>query len=265
MLRPGQGLFAAAVLCLCAAASAQTVQEQVQQAVTTELREDAQDHTHWLFYEVDLTPGNNVEQWVAQTTEGTLTCVMNKNGQKLTKDQQRAAMDAFIGNAAARAKQRKSSQHDDEQAAQMLKMLPQAFVWTKESTKGDETVYSFRPNPSFTPPSWQARVFAAMAGEMTVNNPQQRIVSLKGTLIHDVKFFFGIFGNLQSGGSFNVERRELAPRIWQITQAHIHIKGHALLFKSISEQEDDVKWKFKRLPNDITLAQAEKLLLEQEN
>ena len=179
MLRPGQGLFAAAVLCLCAAASAQTVQEEVQQAVTTELREDAQDHTHWLFYEVDLTPGNNVEQWVAQTTEGTLTCVVNKNGQKFSKDQQRAAMDAFIGNPSARAKQRKSSQHDDEQAAQMLKMLPQAFVWTKESTKGDETVYSFRPNPSFTPPSWQARVFAAMAGEMTVNDPQKRIVSLK--------------------------------------------------------------------------------------
>ncbi|HXE05730.1 MAG TPA: hypothetical protein VN579_07070, partial [Bryobacteraceae bacterium] len=108
-------------------------------------------------------------------------------------------------------------------------------------------------------------VFAAMAGDMTVDDTQHRIAKLKGTLIHEVKFFFGIFGNLQPGGSFEVQRKQLAPNIWQITEAHIHIHGHALLFKSISDQEDDVKWKFKRLPDQYTFAQAEKLLLEQDN
>ena len=263
MLKPGKWLLGAAFLLLCAAASAQTVQQAVQQAVNTELRDDAQDHTHWLYYEVDLQPGKKVEQWVAETSKGSVKCVVNKNRQKFTKEQQRSAMDAFVNSPAAQTKQRKSGQHDDRQASRMLRMLPQAFIWTKGETHNGETVYHFKPNPSFTPPSWQARVFAAMAGEMTVANTQHRIVTLKGTLIHDVKFFFGIFGNLQSGGKFEVHREQLAPEVWKITKTHIHIQGHALIFKSISEQEDDAKWKFKRLPDDITLQQAEKLLLEQ--
>lgn len=265
MLKPGKWLLGTALVLGCAAANAQSVEQAVQQAVNTELREDAQDHTHWLYYEVDLQPGNNVEQWVAQTSQGGLKCVIDKNGEKITKQQQRDAMDAYINDPTAQAKARKSGQHDDRQAAQMLGMLPQAFIWTKGETHNGETVYHFKPNPNFTPPSWQARVFAAMAGEMTVDDAQHRIAKLKGTLIHNVKFFFGIFGNLQAGGTFSVEREQLAPGVWQITKTHIHIQGHALIFKSISEQEDDVKWKFKRLPEEITLQQAEKLLLEQKD
>lgn len=263
MQRPGKWLVVAAAFLLCAVANAQSVQELVNEAVKTEMQDDSQDHSHWLYYEVDLTPGNNVEQWVAQTANGSLKCVINRNGQKLDKQQQRSAMDAFINNPAAQAKQRKSNIHDDRQAAQMLRLLPQAFIWTRGDTHDGQTVYHFKPNPDFSPPSWQGRVFAAMAGDMTVDDTQHRIALLKGTLIHDVKFFFGVFGNLLSGGTFNVQRHQLAPGVWQITQAHIHIQGHALVFKSISEQEDDVKWKFKQLPDNITFEQAEKLLLEQ--
>lgn len=264
MLKAGRWLLGVAAICVCVADHAQSVQQSVQEAVSTELRQDAQDHTHWLYYEVDLQPGNNVEQWVAQTSQGTLKLVIVKNGRRFSQEEQRSAMEAFIDDPALQAKQKKSSQHDDQQAEQMLRRLPAAFIWTKGDTRDGETVYHFRPNPNFTPPTWEARVFAAMAGDMTVEDAQHRIARLKGTLIHEVKFFFGIFGNLQPGGSFEVQRQQLAPSVWQITQAHIHIHGHALLFKSISDQEDDVKWKFKRLPDNITFAEGEKLLLEQE-
>lgn len=250
---------------VCVAVNAQSVGQAVQEAVNTELRDDAHDHTHWLYYEVDLRPGNNVEQWVADTQQGSLICVIDKNGHKLTKQEQRSAMEAYMNNPTLQARKRRGAQHDDRQAARMLRMLPQAFIWTKVSTNGEETVYRFKPNPQFSPSTLEARVFAAMAGDMTVDDAQHRIAELKGKLIHDVKFFFGIFGNLQSGGTFSVERQQLAPGVWQITKANIHIQGKALLFKSISDQEDDVKWKFKRLPDDLTYQQAEELLLQQQD
>lgn len=265
MFKWGQLLLCAAPFALYSVAHAQSTQQLVQQAVKTELNKDANDHSHWLYYEVDRKPSVTVEQWVAETTQGSLTCVVDKNGQKFDKQQQLSAMNSYINNPAAQAKRRKGSQHDDQQAKQMLQSLPKAFLWTKGATKGGDTVFYFKPNPQFNPPSWQARVFAAMAGQMTVNDQQHRIVSLKGHLIHSVKFFFGLLGNLQSGGSFDVERRQLAPGIWQITQTHVHIQGHALIFKTISEQEDDVKWKFKRLPAQINLEQAESILLKQSN
>ena len=43
---------------------------------------------------------------------------------------------------------------------------------------------------------------------------------------------------------------------WQITATHIHIQGHALIFKSISEQEDDQKTSFSREQYPVTLEQA---------
>jgi hypothetical protein len=169
----------------------------------------------------------------------------------------------YIGNADAQAKQRKSGQHDDQQATQMLKLLPQAFVWTKAGEQGNNTILRFKPNPQFNPPTWESRVFAAMAGEMEVDNSQHRIVSLKGRMIHSVKFWGGLLGALQSGGSFDVERREVGGGEWSITETHVHIEGHALIFKSISEQEDDVKSKFKELPEHESPAAAENMLLAQ--
>jgi hypothetical protein len=98
---------------------------------------------------------------------------------------------------------------------------------------------------------------------MTVDDGQHRIVSLKGRLIRDVKFGGGLFAELKAGGTFDVERRETAKAVWQITETHVHIQGHALLFKSIAEQEDDVKTQFRQLPESLSLEQAEKELLQQ--
>ncbi|MGH9344987.1 MAG: hypothetical protein ACRD19_14655 [Terriglobia bacterium] len=253
----------AAVVGLCAAARAQSAQQIVRDAVGTELYAAAHDHTHWMYYEVDSKPGSVVKQWVAETRGGSLKLVMEKNGQRWSRQQQRSSMEAFIDNPAAQAKARKGGQHDDQQAAQMLNMLPQAFIWTIAARRDGNTVLNFRPNPQFTPPTWESRVFAAMGGEITVNDAEHRIVSLKGRLLSDVKFWGGLLGDLQAGGSFDVERRQLPNGDWQIMDTHVHIQGHALIFKDISEQEDDVLTKFSELPANITFEEAEKDLLEQ--
>jgi hypothetical protein len=106
----------------------------------------------------------------------------------------------------------------------------------------------------------ESRVFAAMAGEILVSKPEHRIQRISGKLIRDVTFGFGLFGRMEKGGTFNVERRALAPKIWQITESHVHIQGHILLFKTISEQEDEVKSDFRPSPPAITLEQAATLL-----
>jgi hypothetical protein len=107
----------------------------------------------------------------------------------------------------------------------------------------------------------ESRVFAAMEGDMTVDAKQHRIVSLKGRLIHDVKILGGLLGGLDAGGTFDVERRQTGMTVWQITETHVHIQGHVLIFKNISEEEDDVKTNFKQIPADVTLEQAENELL----
>ncbi len=244
-----------------AALHAQNPKQIVQQAVQTELAADRDDHTHWLYYETDSEPRKTVKQWVAQAQHASLERVMERNGQALSEAQQRQEMESFMRDTRAQAKQHKSGQHDDEEAAELLRILPDAFVWSIQDEKGSDITLHFKPNPQFNPPDMEARVFAAMEGDMVVHREQHRIVSLKGRLIRDVKFF--LVGYLQAGGTFDVERREIGKNLWQITETHVHILGHILIFKNISEEEDDVKTHFKQLPADISMQQAQEELFKQ--
>jgi hypothetical protein len=124
-------------------------------------------------------------------------------------------------------------------------MLPDAFLWTKGSENGDLLTLNFRPNPDFNPPDMQSRVLGIMAGQLIVSKDGHRIHTLRGTLTDDVLIGFGILGKLNRGGTFDVERRVVGDGRWQITETHVHIGGHALLFHTIGQQEDDVKtdWK----------------------
>jgi hypothetical protein len=261
MMRKTVSLLFWGLAFLPAVAHAQDAQTIVNQAVQTELAADAADHSRWLYFDVDRKPNSTLEQWVAETRGGDLQRVLEDNGQKLSKAEQQSKMENFIRDPGAQARQRKNGQHDDQQASQMLSMLPHAFIWTKALTEGNTTVLHFKPDPNFHPPTWESRVFAAMEGEMTVNNAQHRIVSLKGRMIHDVRFVGGLFGYLKAGGSFDVERRETGKGVWQITETHVHIQGRALLFKDISEDEDEEKTQFKQLTSDLSFADAEKELL----
>jgi multidrug efflux pump subunit AcrA (membrane-fusion protein) len=258
-----QMLAIALVMASASASRAQDVKALVQQCVTTELAADDADHSHWLYLDVDRKPNRTTKQWVAETNQGDVDRLLQENGRELSQQDQRSRMESFAHDAAAQAKQRKSGQQDDQQARQMLTMLPQAFVWTRVTDQDGRTELHFKPNPDFKAPNREARVFAAMEGDMTVDDAQHRIASLKGRMIRDVKFGGGILGELRAGGSFEVERSELKPGIWQITETHTHIEGRALLFKSISDQEDEQKTEFRQLTQDLSFAGAEQLLMQQ--
>ncbi|HUB31086.1 MAG TPA: hypothetical protein VL967_15380 [Terracidiphilus sp.] len=244
-------------------AAAQDATALVRTAVQTEITASRDDHSRWLYFDVDRKPGNTVRQWVAETVSGDLHRVLAEKGHRLTPAAQRSAMDDFIHDSSAQAKQRKSGQHDDRQSADMLSLLPSAFDWAIVSRHGDLVRLHFTPNPQFEPPTWTARVFAAMEGDMEVETAHHRIASLRGRLVHDVRFCGGICGDLSAGGTFDVERRATGPTVWQIVETHVHIHGTALFFKDISQDEDDQKTDFQPLPGNITLAQAESELLKQ--
>ena len=231
--------------------------------VKNELAADANDHSRWMFRDADKVSGKSTVKLVVQTPQGSVSKTIEINGHPLTAQQEKAdeqKMHQFVTDPAVRQKQKNDQQQDDKKASSLTKMLPDAFLWTKMSQSGDETTLAFKPDPKFKPPTREARVFAAMQGTMVVNTDQKRIKSLKGTLTQAVNFGWGLLGKLQKGGTFNVERQQIGPNVWEITATHIHIHGHALIFKSISEQQDEETSHYKPAPKSITLAQAAKML-----
>jgi len=220
----------------------------VRAAVRSELQAARTDRSNWMYTEHDTTAGKDAVYDSVETPHGTLKRLIELNGRKLTgaaEQTETQRIESYVRDSAAQAKARRAAAHDDAQATEMLKMLPDAFIWTKGSETGGLLTLKYRPNPDFNPPDMQARVMSTMAGEMVISQDGDRIRSLRGKLTSNVLIGFGILGKLDRGGTFDVERRKLEGGSWQITETRVHIGGHALLFKTIGQQEDDIKtdWK----------------------
>jgi hypothetical protein len=239
-------------------------QEMVRVAAQTELNASKADHSHWQYKDVDKrADGVTTVTRVVETEHGALSKKIEVNGRPLPAEELRredARIDGFVRDPTQQARQKKDGAQDDKRAEDMTRMLPDAFLWSVKNDSGETVTLGFVPNPDFNPPTMESRVFAAMAGEIVVNKAQNRIQTIKGELTDDVKFGWGILGRMNKGGTFDVERRQLMPNVWEITESHVHIGGHALLFKSIGEQDDEVKSEFRRVPGETTLEQAAVML-----
>lgn len=241
----------------------QNAREFVRAVVRSELAADSNDHSHWMFRDSNKTPAKNIVTLKVQTAQGDLSKTIEINGRPVTAQQQKddqRRRHQFVTDAGVRRKQAQSAQQDDQRANSLTRMLPDAFLWTRTGESGDEVSLAFKPDPGFVPPTFEARVFAAMEGTMVVNTKEKRIKSLKGSLTRDVDFGYGLLGKLQKGGTFDVERQRVGPGEWEITGTHVHILGRALIFKSISEQQDEETSNYKPVPPSTTLSAAEKML-----
>jgi hypothetical protein len=245
-----------ALLVLPPIAHAQTPQQIVQKVVDTERNENRNDHSQWIYLDHSVKPKTQLLQWVATTPHGDVDRILVKDGRELPEPEQQSLIQKFLHDPHAQNKQIAENAHDYQQVDDLLRLLPDGFIWVVLRTTPDETTLHFVPNPNFHPPTREARVFSAAAGDLVVDNHQHRIRSVHGTLVHDVTFGGGLLGRLKQGGSFAIEQQQVAPSLWQLTLIHIHLDGNALLFKSISFQEDEDRSRFTQASNGTTLDQA---------
>jgi hypothetical protein len=232
--------------------------EIVQAATRAELDADKNDHTRWRYRDAKQD-GIDTVSIVVETEYGSVRRLIMKNGRPLTAAEAKAEderVQRFIHDPEKLAKQRRDGAQDGKNAEELLKMLPEAFLWKVQSDDAQRITLHFDPNPNFSPPDMQGRVLGARAGTLVVNKAQSRIETISGKLTQDITIGWGLLGRLRQGGTFRVERREVAPGLWQIVETHVHIEGKALFFKTIGEQQDEVQSEFTQVPPGTTLEQA---------
>jgi hypothetical protein len=228
-----------------------------------EVEAQTQDNTLWSFCEVQQDDGKRKLLRVYQTRQGEIEREVSVNDQPLSAAQLRAEdrrIEKLISHPGEIRQHQKKQHEDGEQARNMLRMFPEAFRFQYDGTQGSLVRLRFSPNPMFHPPDHAAQVFHHMTGTMLVDPKQKRLAAINGTLTSEVKFFGGVFGHLDRGGTFAVEQQEVSPRVWEVTAMHVHMNGKALLFKTIAVQEDETYSEFHLVPTNTTLSQAAELL-----
>lgn len=176
---------------------------------------------------------------IIETKDGDVARLIASNGKPLSPDADKAELDRLDDLAQhpeLQEKRRKSEQKDADRVTHLLGLLPDAFLYRMEGTVpcGADQCYrlSFTPNPNFTPPDLEANVFRGAAGEIWIDQAQERMTRLDAHFIADVDFGFGILGRINKGGTALIEQTDVGGHDWELTGMNIHVNGKALLVRS---------------------------------
>ena len=254
-------VFAQAVPAL--AVRAQSAQELVRDVIYNGLHDSERDQT-WEFFSHRVTPGKDALRDEVETPRGPLYRVLEQDGKPLDADQKKkedARLSELAGNSAELARLRRDHDADDERLRSLMKMMPDAFLYSYDGApEGDRVRLKFRPNPAYSPDMYEARVTHELSGTMVINLTQKRMISMRGTVMAQVEFGYGLLGHVDKGGTFAVERVQVSATHWKTSLIEVHVHGKILLFSAMSRDQKESRWGFHELPAEMSFAQAKEIL-----
>jgi hypothetical protein len=249
-------------LCFLLAATVAVAQDDAQALVSRMVANElaSQEHPHyWMYLDHQRKAEKDEVNRVLQMPQCWLIWPVSINGRVPTEEERKRAqvhLERLLNNSEARKKNREEIDADAKKSATLLKMLPEAFLFTEHGQIGESLRLTFLPNPQYRPSSNEAKVFHNMRGELLIDAKRARLARLSGELISDVDFGWGILGRLQKGGTFEVEQSQVASSDWEMSLLNVHISGRALFFHTIGEQQHQVRSQFEAVPSGLNLAQA---------
>jgi len=252
--------------------------ELVRKTVQNEIKAADDDSARFLFRGTKTTPQESTTRLYVETREATAGLVIAYNGKLLTPEQrhaEEARVERFISHPDELKKKREQERASAERTLRIVRALPDAFLFdyageepgSEGRGRAGETLVKlkFRPNLHYQPPSHVEEVLTGMQGYVLVDAAHYRLAVIDGTLFKEVGFGWGILGHLNPGGRFTVQQQELEDNVWEISSMSINFTGKILLFKSLSIRSTEIFSGFKRVPSDLTFAQALELLKKEES
>jgi hypothetical protein len=235
----------------------------VKDTIKHQLEADAADHTHWRYHIHREDDKGAQDRDVIDTKEGQLARTLLINGRPLTAEQRtadQARMKKLVEDPGERAKRAKRAKDDEDKGIQMLKSIPEAFIFKYEGAENGEVILSFFPNPHYEAPTRELQVFRSMSGKMWIDRAELRMTRLDGSLFEDVTFGWGLLGRLNKGGTFSIKQSRVGDNHWEYVSLDVKMVGHAVIFKSINVKQQERLTDFHRVSDNLTISEAYQLL-----
>lgn len=204
---------------------------------------------------------------IVETKDGGVARLIAIDDKPLTPEQQKKELDRLnelLAHPEIQEHRRKREQEDDARANEMIRLLPDAFLYKSagmvQGPSGPAYRLTFVPNPSFQPPDREAEVYHGMVGELWIDKGQERLVKIDAHLIADVDFGWGILGRLYKGGSIMVEQADVGHHHWEATHMRLNLTGKAMMVKSLDFSTTEDSTDFQPVPHDLSYQDAVHLL-----
>ena len=205
------------------------------------------------------TGGHLWKENVVETTDGPLRRLIVIDNKPLTADEAAAEqrrIDNLVSHPDEFRRQNQAHKDDEDRAAQLLKMLSNAFVLTPDGEANGCLRFNFQPKPDFRPSSYQERVAHEMEGTVSLKSPEDRLCTLDAKIVHPVEFGYGMLGHIDQGGHFSLARKQVDATHWKSDHISVHINGRILMLKSLAQDQEAVRTEIRTVPQNLTLAEA---------
>jgi hypothetical protein len=238
-----------------------TASELVVAVVANELS-DREKLRKWLCMIEKRAGKQTLTEVQVETKEGPLYRLLAIDGTALNRDQ-RQQDDARIGRLMKDPRQLqklKQAQNEDEiKLEKLITLLPEAFVYDYDGVEDNLLRVKFRPNPQYTPPTYEARVVHSLAGTILIDPEHKRLAKVAGQLMNRVEFGYGLLGRIDSG-TVELGRVPVGPQEWKTAFINIHFSGRLAIFKTISKEQYERRSDFRVVSSELSLSDAKDLL-----
>jgi hypothetical protein len=252
-------------LLLMISAGAIRAQESASSVVNKTMQNEAADRSvqdHVSFVSHVRSTRTGVHLWVEKVVEiedGPIRRLISEDGQSLSPERARAEDQRIANLVAHPAEFRRANQprHSDEKSAlDLIHSFPHAFLFTYNGTSDGCTKIHFKPDPGFTPSTYEERFLHVLEGTLEIKQPDNRVCALRARMARPVDIGFGLLGHVDQNGTIEVARIHTSWEIWKIASMKIHVTGKLLLVKSLSKEQEETRADIKELPPHLNLAQA---------
>jgi hypothetical protein len=209
----------------------------------------------------DRTGGRLWTERVVETPFGRVRFLLAVDSKPIPPEQVKQERDRLANDAAhpeAFQKREQAEKDDEMHAKQMLDLLPKAFILENLKEQNQDWRIDFRPDPNFSPSGIEEKVLHGMSGWLLINQRQMRLHHIEGRMPKDLSIDLGLL-NVKAGSNFQSTKAVFEGQ-WRTEHVISDIRGKAALFKSISRNQDVARGEFKRVVNNLTLAQAVELV-----
>jgi hypothetical protein len=248
----------AAGMALPPALPSQTAKELIGDACYNELQQ-REKRTLWSYVAERHSDNHVFRELVIETLDVPVRHLLAVDGHPPTSAQMKEENDwhqALLNNASRRHAIRKQQDNDDKKMEELLRMIPEAFVFEDQGKEGPSERIAFHPNPEFKPKTYEQRILHALNGIVFIDLHDKRIERLSGSLGARVEFGYGLIGHVKQGGTTEITRVYLSPGVWKTSAEKIEIDGRFVMLKTINKHQDESRTGFEPVAPDTTFAQA---------
>jgi hypothetical protein len=185
---------------------------------------------------------------VIESKDGTVARMVMKEGRPLTSEEdsfEHDRLQAMLDSPGAFAKHVKGDATGKKLGADMMKLLPDAMIFTytpgqpqRPGHTGvpDDIVLDYKPNPDWKPPSTASEALTGIEGRVWIDPQTQHLTRMDATVFRGINF--GLFlAHIYPGGHLTFEQGAATGQRWIFTRFTEHVEVR-VIFKAIREDTE---------------------------